>query len=64
MAHGRGRLWGMDGGQGGGEDSIAVADWVMQHLGNLDTAEVLGEVIGRSLTYTLLEGMRSSRSTS
>ena len=28
---------------------------VMQHLGNLDTVEVLGEVMGRSLTYTTRE---------
>ena len=25
---------------------------VVQHLGSLDTVEVLGEVMGRSLTYT------------
>ena len=34
---------------------------VMQHLGNLDTAEVLGEVMGRSLTYTLREGRPNIR---
>ena len=35
---------------------------VMQHLGNLDTAEVLGEVIGRSLTYAMRERRLNIRS--
>ena len=54
-----------------GEDDVAVwmadkaaegtaSQWqrgrVMHHLGDVDTAEVLGEVMGRSLTYTKREG--------
>ena len=59
-----------------GEDDVAVwmADktaegtasrWqrgrVMHHLGKIDTAEVLGEVMGRSLTYTRCQGRLNIR---